>query len=233
MATLYMVGVPIGNLEDMTARAQRILGEVDFIVCEDTRHSQRLLNHYGIHKKLYAVHGHNEERAAQGIIALMDQGQNGAYISDAGTPGISDPGGKLADAAVAASHTVCPIPGPSALAAILSVAGLPGKSMLFEGFLSPKSGRRKKQLISLLERSDIGIVYESPFRISALLNDLEEIAPDAQVVLGRELTKIHEEVLKGSAAGLAEIFRLRQSIKGEFVIAIAPRGSGKRETEET
>jgi len=133
-----MVGVPIGNLEDITVRALRILGEVDFIVCEDTRHSQRLLGHFGIHKKLYSAHGYNEDRAANGIVAQLDQGLDGAYISDLGTPGISDPGGRLADAAAAAGHTVCPIPGPSALSAILSVAGLPGKSFLFEGFLSPK-----------------------------------------------------------------------------------------------
>ena len=140
-----MVATPIGNLEDITYRAVRILGEVDVIACEDTRHTSLLLSHYGIRKRLIACHSHNEEESAKGIISLLDQGMDVAYCSDAGTPGISDPGARLAELVRSGSgHRVVPVPGPSAFAALVSAAGNIGKAFTFEGFLSPKKGRRTK-----------------------------------------------------------------------------------------
>ncbi len=231
MPVLYMVGTPIGNLKDITLRALETLREVDAIVCEDTRHSVRLLNAYEIHKPLISCHGYNEDKAAHRVITELQAGKNLAYVSDAGTPGISDPGAILVARVVEAGFTVLPIPGPSALASMVSVAGLPGKRVSFDGFLSPKSGRRKTQLKDLLLSGDICIVYESPHRIVQLLRDLDEVEPACQVVLGRELTKIHEELLRGSPAELQAILEARQSIKGEIAVLIAPPFKKRRERD--
>jgi 16S rRNA (cytidine1402-2'-O)-methyltransferase len=220
MSYLYMAAVPIGNLEDITHRALRALQECDFIACEDTRHSSKLLNHFGIHKPLFSCHSHNEDTAVKRIVAELDSGRSGVYISDAGSPGVSDPGGKLSLAAFQAGHKVSPLPGPSALTALISVLGMPGKSILFEGFLSPKSGRRQNQIRSALERADIVILYESPFRILALLSDINAVSSDAQVVVGRELSKIHEEVLRGNALEIAQDLEQRDAVRGEFVMAV-------------
>lgn len=218
-----MVATPIGNLQDITVRALETLRSVDLIACEDTRHSLQLLNAFEIRKPLISCHGHNEERAARQVVAALDEGKSLAFVSDAGTPGVSDPGGILAAAVHAAGHRVVPIPGPSALAAILSVAGVPGKRVCFDGFLSPKSGRRKNQLKELLGAGEICIVYESPFRVVALLRDLGAIDPECQVVLGRELTKLHEEILRGAPLALADELEGRAAVKGEFVVAMHPK----------
>jgi len=226
-----MVGVPIGNLQDITLRALDTLRAVDIIACEDTRHSSILLNHYDIKKQLVSCHGHNEAQAAQRIIEKLNAGCNAAYISDAGTPGISDPGGKLVELAIQAGHQAVPIPGPSALSSLLSVLGLPGKRSAFEGFLSPRPGRRRKQLSALVESCDIGIVYESPFRIIALLSDIHALFPEARVVCGRELTKLHEEIIRGTAQEIVASLSNRPSVKGEFVVAIV-RSSGAELAED-
>src|SRR5690554_2357966 len=221
MGNLYMVATPIGNLEDITLRALQTLRDVDVIACEDTRHTQRLLNHYDIHKRLIACHAHNERSSAAGIVKLLSEGSSVAFVSDAGTPGISDPGARVVQAVRAAGYSIVPIPGVSALATLVSVSGFTGKTFTFEGFLSPKSGRRKSRLQQLLERNEAFILYESPFRIVKLLAELSELAPDRSVLIGRELTKAYEELVEGRAQEVALNFSSRDSIKGEFVLCVS------------
>jgi len=216
-----MVATPIGNLEDITLRALQTLRDVDVIACEDTRHTQRLLNHYDIHKRLIACHAHNERSSAAGIVKLLSEGSSVAFVSDAGTPGISDPGARVVQAVRAAGYSIVPIPGVSALATLVSVSGFTGKTFTFEGFLSPKSGRRKSRLQQLLERNEAFILYESPFRIVKLLAELSELAPDRSVLIGRELTKAYEELVEGRAQEVALNFSSRDSIKGEFVLCVS------------
>ena len=221
MSTLFIVGTPIGNLGDITYRAVETFKSVDVIACEDTRHTLQLLTHFEIRKPLISCRSQNEDSAAQKIIKLMDEGQNVAYASDAGTPGISDPGAVLAGLVRKAGHTVVPIPGPSAFASLVSVAGAGGKTLIFEGFLSPKPGRRRGRLRELLATGDAIVLYESPFRIVKLLTDVADIDSNRNVVIGRELTKLHEEIVEGTAAELRDDFAARQSIKGEFAIFIS------------
>lgn len=227
-----MVGTPIGNLEDITVRALRILKEVDVIACEDTRHTSLLLSRYDIKKRLIACHSYNEEESAKGIISLLDQNLSVAYCSDAGTPGVSDPGARLVERVRRESdHPVVPIPGANAAVTLVSAAGRIGKSFLFEGFLSPKKGRRQKRLEELLERGDAFIIYESPFRV---LKTLEEIAASGKaerVVVGRELTKAHEEIIALSPEEMVENFRARDAIKGEFAIIVVP-GGGREDADD-
>lgn len=219
---LYMVATPIGNLEDITYRAVRILGEVDVIACEDTRHTSLLLSRYSIHKRLIACHAHNEEESAKGILGLLDSGLNVAYCSDAGTPGVSDPGARLVEyIRQDGRHRVVPIPGASAGVSLVSAAGNIGKSFTFEGFLSPKQGRRRERLSELFSRGEAFIVYESPFRVVKTLRDIAE-AGEARLVIGRELTKAHEEIISGSAEEMLEEFSRREQIKGEFAILVVP-----------
>ena len=219
---LYMVATPIGNLEDITYRAVRILGEVDVIACEDTRHTSLLLSRYSIHKRLIACHAHNEEESAKGILGLLDSGLNVAYCSDAGTPGVSDPGARLVEyIRQDGRHRVVPIPGASAGVSLVSAAGNIGKSFTFEGFLSPKQGRRRERLSELFSRGEAFIVYESPFRVVKTLRDIAE-AGEARLVIGRELTKAHEEIISGSAEEMLEEFSRREQIKGEFAFLVVP-----------
>ena len=220
-----MVATPIGNLEDITYRAVRILGEVDVIACEDTRHTSLLLSRYSIRKRLIACHAHNEEESAKGILGLLDSGQNVAYCSDAGTPGISDPGARLAEYIRQNSdHRIIPVPGASAGISLVSCAGNIGKAFTFEGFLSPKQGRRKERLSALFSRGEAFIIYESPFRVVRTLEDIAA-AGKARLVIGRELTKAHEEIIAGSAEEMAAEFSHRESIKGEFAIIVIPEES--------
>ena len=221
VSTLFIVGTPIGNLGDITYRAVETFKSVDVIACEDTRHTLQLLTHLEIRKPLISCRSQNEDSAAQKIVKLMDEGQNVAYASDAGTPGISDPGAVLAGLVRKAGHTVVPIPGPSAFASLVSVAGAGGKTLIFEGFLSPKPGRRRGRLRELLATGDAIVLYESPFRIVKLLTDIADIDSNRNVVIGRELTKLHEEIVEGTAAELRDDFAARQSIKGEFAIFIS------------
>ena len=217
-----MVATPIGNLDDITIRALNILKSVDVIACEDTRHTSLLLSHYDIKKRTIACHAHNEEASSKGIIALLDQGQSVAYCSDAGTPGISDPGARLCENVRNAGHDIVPIPGASAVITLLSCAGNVGKTFTFEGFLSPKKGRRTKRLTQLLEREETFIFYESPFRIVKTLKEIEELMPNARITMGRELTKAFEEIKVDSVSNIIKMLESRDSIKGEFAVAVTP-----------
>lgn len=221
MSTLYIVGTPIGNLGDITYRAVETLKNVDVVAAEDTRHTLQLLTHLEIRKPLISCRAQNEKIAAQKIIQLMDEGKNIAFASDAGTPGISDPGAILAGLVRKAGHSVVPIPGPSAFATLASVAGAGGKTLIFEGFLSPKPGKRRGRLKKLLSTEDAIVLYESPFRIVKLLTDIADIDNNRRVVVGRELTKLHEEIVEGTAAELRDDFTSRASIKGEFAVFIS------------
>jgi 16S rRNA (cytidine1402-2'-O)-methyltransferase len=227
MPTLYLVATPIGNLGDITIRALEVLRAVDVIACEDTRHSLKLLSHFEIRKPLLACHAHDEERGAARILGLLAEGKNVAYVSDAGTPGLSDPGSLAVRRVREAGHAIVPLPGPSAFAALVSVAGVRGKSILFEGFLSPRPGRRRTRLGELLSRGEAFVVYESPHRIGKLLADLAAIEPDREVCLGREMTKIHEEIVFATASELLERFGGEGEGRGEFAVLVAPVGSAE------
>lgn len=221
MSVLYVIGTPIGNLSDMTYRAVETLKNVDYVAAEDTRHTLQLLNHFEIKKPLISCRAQNEKFAAEKIVKLLDEGCSVAYASDAGTPGISDPGAVLVDCVREGGHDVVPIPGASAFATLISVAGSGGKTLIFEGFLSPKPGKRRSRLRELMATGDAIIIYESPFRITKLLSDIADIDSTRRVVVGRELTKLHEEIISGSAEELRDDFTNRPSIKGEFAIFIS------------
>lgn len=221
MATLYMVATPIGNLEDITYRAIETLKNVDVIACEDTRQSIKLLNHYGIKKHLISVRARNERIAAPGVVKLMNEGKNIAYISDAGTPCLSDPGSILVSEARKSGHDIVPIPGASALGALISVSGFVGKATTFEGFLPQKPGKRRKRLDELLKREESFIIYESPYSIVKLLTMLAEINPERHLLLGREITKNFEEFIQGTTVEVLEILSTSTTIKGEFAIIVA------------
>lgn len=224
MAILYVVATPIGNLGDITFRALETLKSVDVIACEDTRHTLQLLTHFGIRKPLLSCRAHNEDDAARKVLAVLAKGQNVAYASDAGTPALSDPGAVLVRAIRDAGHDVVPIPGASAFATLLSVAGGIDKTVIFEGFLSPRPGRRRSRVRELMESGYATVLYESPFRVVKLLADIAEIDGERQVVVGRELTKLHEELATGTATAVHEDFASRERILGEFSVYI----SGKK-----
>jgi len=218
--TLYLVATPIGNLEDITHRAVRLLGEVDLIACEDTRHTKKLLNHYGINTRTISYHEHNEtERAAQ-LLERLKLGANVAIVSDAGTPGISDPGFRLTRLAIANEITVVPVPGASALVAALVSSGMPTDEFFFGGFLPARSGARRTRLSELRSIAATLIFYEAPHRIAATLRDAQEILGERQAVVARELTKMHEEIARGSLSELAARFSSAESARGEMVVII-------------
>ena len=230
MSTLFIVATPIGNLDDITMRAIKTLREADVIACEDTRHTQMLLNHLEITgKRLIACHAHNEAASSQGIVGLLSQGLDVAYCSDAGTPGVSDPGSRLVRAVREAGFTVVPIPGASASVTLISASGLSGKTFTFEGFLSPKSGRRKTRLKELLAREEAFIIYESPFRILKTLSEIKELDDSRRIVLGREMTKAFEQFLYGTAS---EIISQLKVVKGEFAFVVLPPEKEKDDSDE-
>jgi 16S rRNA (cytidine1402-2'-O)-methyltransferase len=233
VATLYIVGTPIGNLGDITYRALETFKTVDVIACEDTRHTLQLLNHFEIKKPLVSCRAQNEQSAAQKIVHLLDEGQNVAYASDAGTPGISDPGAVLVDVARGAGHEIVPIPGACAFVSLASVAGSGGKTLLFEGFLSPKPGRRRSRLRELMVTGFAFVLYESPFRIVKLLADIADIQCDRRIVVGRELTKLHEEIVEGTAAEVLEDFAGRSKILGEFAVFVSGNKDAQFLDEDT
>lgn len=224
MAKLFIIGTPIGNLDDITFRALETFKNVDFIAAEDTRHTLQLLTHFEISKPLISCRAQNEKFVSKRIIELLNEGHDVAYASDAGTPGISDPGAVLVDCVRGAGFEVVPIPGASAFATLISVAGTGGKSIIFEGFLSPKPGKRKNRLSELMNSENAIIIYESPFRIVKLLSDITDINSERRIVVGRELTKFHEEITSGTAKEIFEDYSSRQSIRGEFAVFI----SGKK-----
>lgn len=219
---LYLVGTPIGNLEDITLRALRVLREADLIACEDTRHTQKLLNHYGITSRVTSYHEHNEQARAAELVRKMEQATRIALVTDAGMPGISDPGFRLISLAIEHGIPVIPIPGPSAFLAALAASGFPTDSFRFHGFLPPKRGQRRQTLESIQSSNLTDLFYEAPHRIRESLEDVVDVLGETrQVVIARELTKIHEEFLRGSARELLNILIAREEIKGEITLVIA------------
>lgn len=227
-ATLYIVATPIGNLEDITYRAVRILGEVDLIAAEDTRHSLKLLNHFGISKPLTSYFDHNQQFKGERILNALRQGKSVALISDAGTPCISDPGYQLVHDAVAEKIPVVPVPGASAAIAALSASGLPTDTFTFAGFPPARQGKRRSFLSGMNTLPGTLILYEAPHRLPETLNDIREVLGERQVIVARELTKIYEEFISGSVSEVIAAVS-RGIVKGEVVILIAP---GERVPEE-
>jgi len=219
--TLYIVATPIGNLEDITFRAVRILREVDLIAAEDTRHSRKLLSHYGISGSLTSYFDHNKNVKGAVILDKLLQGLSVALISDAGTPCISDPGYQLIRDAVAADIPVVPVPGPSAAIAALSASGLQTDSFTFEGFLPNRQGKRRNKLLALKEEQRVLIFHESPNRLQATLTDMLEILGDREAVVAREVTKIYEEFTRGLLSELIISYKDRQ-VKGEIILLVSP-----------
>lgn len=217
--TLYLVATPIGNLEDITLRALRTLKECDVIAAEDTRRTGQLLKHFEIWKPLLSYFQFNEAKRSEEIIERLKRGEKVALVTDAGSPGISDPGERVVRAAVTAGLRVEAIPGPSAVVAALTASGLSTEEFHFIGFLAHKSGQRRRKLEALINFEGTLVLYESPYRIEKLLNELNEIFPNRQVVLARELTKKFEEFLRGTPAQLLETLAKR-ALKGEFVVMV-------------
>jgi 16S rRNA (cytidine1402-2'-O)-methyltransferase len=219
--TLYVVATPIGNLADITLRALDTLRLVDVVAAEDTRHTLQLLNAHSIVKRLISCRAANESQSADGIVKLLSEGQSIAYCTDAGTPGVSDPGAVLVAKVRRAGYPVVPIPGASALAALVSVGGFGGRSLTFDGFLSVKSGKRQRRVDELLARQEAFVLYESPFRIVKLLQAIADTEPERQVLVAREMTKSHEEFLPGTAVSVLNDLKSRPIIKGEFAVLVS------------
>ncbi|MFO1512729.1 MAG: 16S rRNA (cytidine(1402)-2'-O)-methyltransferase [Verrucomicrobiota bacterium] len=220
-ATLYLVATPIGNLEDITLRALRVLRECDVVAAEDTRRTGQLLKHFEISKPLLSYFQFNEARRSEELIERLGRGEKIALVTDAGSPGISDPGERVVKAAIGAGFRVESVPGPCALVAGLTASGLPTDEFHFIGFLPHKSGQRRNKLESLKAFDGALVLYESPYRIQKLLGELNQVFPDRDVVLARELTKKFEEFLRGKPAELLELTKKR-SLKGEFVVILSP-----------
>jgi 16S rRNA (cytidine1402-2'-O)-methyltransferase len=218
---LYIVGTPIGNLEDITLRAIRILKEVDVIACEDTRHTQKLLNHYNIEKKLVSYHEHNEMTRSPELLIQLEQGAKIALVSDAGMPLVSDPGYRLVTLCVRHKIPVVPVPGPSAMLAALSAAGLPNEEFVFVGFLPARGGERRRMLERLRIEERTIIFYEAPHRVAESIADLLDILGDRPACLAREVTKLYEEFLRGKLSQLAESLAERPA-RGEITLLVGP-----------
>ena len=218
---LYIVATPIGNLGDITFRAIEVLKQVDVIACEDTRHTKILLSHYGIQKTLISYFEHNKEKKARYILRLLDDGKNVALVSDAGTPGISDPGYRVIRDALDNEVNVISIPGANAALAALAVSGMPTDRFAFEGFLPNKTTARKKKLSEFAKKKSTIICYESPHRLLASLEDMGEVLGDAELVVAREITKKFEEIKRGNASDLLAYFK-QKKVRGEFVVIINP-----------
>jgi 16S rRNA (cytidine1402-2'-O)-methyltransferase len=224
---LYIVATPIGNLEDITLRALRILREVDLIACEDTRQTQKLLNHYNISTRTISYHEHNETTRASELVHQMQEGASVALVTDAGMPGISDPGFRLISLAIRHQLPVVPIPGASAFLSALVASGLPTDSFRFSGFLPAKRGERRAELDAIRQSPHTQVFYEAPHRLVAALEDVVEVlGPHRQIVIAREVTKLHEEFLRGPAGEVLKTLKSRDVVKGEITLLI-----GK--TEET
>ncbi len=236
---LYLVATPIGNLEDMTLRGLRVLREADRIACEDTRQTQKLLNHFGIRTPTVSYHAHNEAERAQSLMDELKAGGRVAVVSDAGTPGIADPGAVLARAAIAAGVAVFPVPGANAVVAAVIASGLGAERFRFHGFLPSKAGERRTVLEELLASGEslvettTEVFYETPHRIVEALGDVEAVfGPGLPVVVARELTKLHEEFLRGTVAEVRAELAGRQSVRGEMVLLLAPAVSARAVADE-
>jgi len=231
-SALYLVATPIGNLEDITLRALRVLKEVDLIACEDTRQTQKLLNHYGIHTRTVSYHEHNEMTKAAELVVDLESGAKIALVTDAGMPGISDPGFHLITLAIRHHVPVVPIPGASAYLAALVASGLPTDSFRFSGFLPSKSGQRRKLLEGVRESPRTEVFYEAPHRLLESLQDIAEVlSPDRHIVVAREVTKLHEEFLRGRAGEILSELKQREEIKGEITLLIAKAESPEPKAE--
>jgi 16S rRNA (cytidine1402-2'-O)-methyltransferase len=225
---LYIVATPIGNLEDITLRALRVLKEASLIACEDTRQTQKLLNHYGITTRSVSYHAHNESERAEELLRELQNGARVALVSDAGMPGISDPGFRVIALAVERGIAVVPIPGPTAFVAAVAASGLPTDSFRFGGFLPARRGQRRQALEEIRKSSQTEVFYEAPHRVKETLEDVVEILGAGRpVVVAREITKIHEEFLRGSAEDVLKSLSARDEIKGEITLLI-----GKAEKAE-
>jgi 16S rRNA (cytidine1402-2'-O)-methyltransferase len=225
---LYLVATPIGNLEDITLRAVRVLKEVDVIACEDTRQTQKLLNHYGITTRTISYHEHNEMTRAAELVKEMQEGASVALVTDAGMPGISDPGFRLIRLAIRHQVPVAPIPGASAFLAALVASGLPTDSFRFSGFLPAKRGERRAALEAIMTSPRTQVFYEAPHRIVEALSDVVDVlGTDRHVVIARELTKLHEEFLRGRAGEVLETLKSREGVKGEITLLIGKAEEGE------
>jgi 16S rRNA (cytidine1402-2'-O)-methyltransferase len=224
---LYIIATPIGNMDDITLRAVKTLREdVAAVYCEDTRQSRKILSRLNVSLPTYSLHSNSPEGHYARAVEYLIEGNSAAYMTDSGTPGISDPGSRLVRACREAGIGIVPIPGPSALTALLSVSGFPGRDILFLGFLSRKPGKRRKELLALKDGPSVGIIYESPARVRKLLLEIGEALPEAHVVIGRELTKMHEEIIAGPIGEIcAGIETIKE--KGEFAIALYLPDEGK------
>ena len=222
---LLIVATPIGNLDDISPRARAALEQADLVACEDTRRTGRLLGHLGIKKKLLSLHEHNERQRLPRLLDLLSQGQTVALTSDAGTPLLSDPGFLLVREAIGQGIPVEHLPGPSAVLTALVVSGLPPYPFTFAGFPPPKSGKRKRFFARFADLDHTLIFFESPHRLLASLGDALDELGDRPAALGRELTKLHEEVLRGSLAELLKVLEARASLKGEFVLVVGSSGA--------
>src|SRR5216683_1355030 len=232
--SLYLVATPIGNLEDITLRALRVLKEVDLIACEDTRQTLKLLSHYGIQTRLVSYHEHNEMTKASELVVDLEGGAKIALVTDAGMPGISDPGFRLIALAIRHHVPVVPIPGASAFLAALVASGLPTDSFRFSGFLPAKSGQRRKLLESVKDSPRTQVFYEAPHRLLETLADVVEVlGSDRHVVVAREVTKLHEEFLRGRAAEVLEQLKARGAVKGEITLLIAKPGTQDLRSESS
>jgi 16S rRNA (cytidine1402-2'-O)-methyltransferase len=230
--TLYLVATPIGNLADMTHRALQVLKDVDLIACEDTRHTHKLLQHYGITTRTISYHEHNEQQRAAQLLDFLKQGSNIAIVSDAGTPSISDPGFRLVRAAIENEVSVVPVPGPSALIVALIAAGLPTDEFFFAGFLPARANARRTRLSELRSIPGTLIFYEAPHRLAATLEDAYQTLGEREAVVARELTKLHEEIRRGRLSDLAKHYRNHETPRGEIVVLIDRKiiGETARET---
>ncbi len=229
-ATLYIIATPIGNLEDMTYRAVRILGEVDLIAAEDTRHSLKLLNHFGISKPLTSYFDHNQQIKGERILNALRQGKSVALISDAGTPCVSDPGYQLVRDAVAENIPVVPVPGACAAITALSASGLPTDTFTFAGFPPSRQGKRRTFLTGMSTLPGTLVLYESPHRLLETLNDICEVLGERQVIVARELTKVYEECIRGTVTEVIASVS-KGIVRGEVVILIAPGETTLQENE--
>ena len=218
---LYLVATPIGNLEDITLRALRVLKEADIIACEDTRHTQKLLNHYSIPTRTTSYHEHNEMTRAPELVVELEQGARVALVTDAGMPGISDPGFRLISLAIRHHVPVVPVPGASAFLSALVASGLPTDAFRFSGFLPAKRGQRRQLLDSIRESPRTQVFYEAPHRVKEALADIVEVLGKSRhIVVAREVTKLHEEFLRGRASEVLHILKSRGAIKGEITLLI-------------
>jgi 16S rRNA (cytidine1402-2'-O)-methyltransferase len=231
--TLYVVGTPIGNLEDITLRALRVLKEVDIIACEDTRQTQKLLNHYGIGTRAISYHEHNEVARSLELVERMQHGANIALVTDAGMPSVSDPGNQLIARVIEKGFVVVPVPGPSAFLSALVASGFLTDSFCFRGFLPAKHGERRAVLQRIRNSAEVVIFYETPHRIlDSVMDIVEVVGASRQIVLARELTKVYEEFLRGTAAELLENLKARDAIKGEITLLIGKANLAEADTPQ-